>query len=55
MENSNLLTVKELAKKLNVSTKHIYRLKNSGMPKYNVGKTFRFDLNVVMEWIKCQK
>lgn len=55
MENNNLLTVRELAKKLNVSTKHIYRLIDSGLPKYNIGKTFRFDIDIVMEWIRCQK
>lgn len=54
MQNSNLLTVKELAKKLNVSTKHVYRLIESGLPKYNVGKTFRFDIDEVMGWIRCR-
>lgn len=55
MENNNLLTVRELAKKLNVSTKHIYRLIDTGLPKYNIGKTFRFDIDIVMEWIKCHQ
>lgn len=52
MQENNLMTVRELAKKLNVSTKQIYRLVDTGLPKYSVGKTFRFDIDVVLEWIK---
>ena len=55
MQENKLMTVRELAEKLNVSTKQIYRLVDIGMPKLNIGKTFRFDIDSVMEWIKCQK
>jgi excisionase family DNA binding protein len=54
MESNKLLSIKELAEILSISTRQIYRLIDAGMPFHIVGKRKRFELSIVMEWIKCQ-
>ncbi|MDY0388921.1 MAG: excisionase family DNA-binding protein [Acholeplasmataceae bacterium] len=55
MKNDKLLSIKELAKILSVSTRQIYRLIDNGMPFHTVGRRKRFEIDIVMGWIKCQK
>ena len=49
-----MLTLKELAKELSVSTKTIYNLIERGMPNIRVGRVYRFKLAAVNEWLKEQ-
>lgn len=55
MKSDNLLSIKELARVLSISTRQVYRLIDNGMPFHIVGSRKRFELSIVMEWIKCQK
>lgn len=47
-----LITAKQLAEKLQMSEKTIYRLRESGMPFKKIGKSFRFDPEEVTAWIE---
>lgn len=49
-----LLSVKELANELNVTTRTVYNWINAGMPSVKVGFHNRFDLNAVMNWFEEQ-
>lgn len=55
MKSDKLLSIKELAKILSISTRQVYRLIDDGMPFHKVGSRKRFELSIIMEWIKCQK
>lgn len=54
MENS-LLTVKEIAKYLNISIRQVYRLIESGMPHRKVGKHYRFRKQDIDNWTEVMK
>lgn len=54
MENK-LLTVKEIARYLSVSTRQIYRLIDVGLPHRIVGKHYRFSFDDVLDWTKNAK
>jgi excisionase family DNA binding protein len=54
MENS-LLTVKEIAKYLNISIRQVYRLIESGMPHRKVGKHYRFCKQDIDNWTEATK
>ena len=54
MQENDLLTIRELARKLNISTRQVYRLIDQGLPFHIVGERKRFDINIVMEWINKQ-
>lgn len=54
MENS-LLTVKEIAKYLNISIRQVYRLIESGMPYRKVGKHYRFCKQDIDNWTEVTK
>ena len=59
MEQKNLLTVEELAERLQVPKSWIYgqtRQTNSGaIPRIRVGKYLRFRLEDVMAWLERQQ
>lgn len=46
------LTKKELAKFLNISVSLVNKLMTQKMPYVKIGKSVRFDPNLVVEWIK---
>lgn len=46
-----LYTSTELSEKLGVHVNSIYNWKRDGMPFKYIGKTLRFDLEEVMEWM----
>ena len=54
MEN-RLLTVKEIAKYLNISIRQVYRLIESGMPYRKVGKHYRFCKQDIDNWTEVTK
>ena len=46
-----VMTVPELAERLNVSTITIYRLLKAGqLPAFRVGSDWRFDMDVIDRW-----
>jgi excisionase family DNA binding protein len=47
-----MLTKKELAAKLKLSIPTIDRLMKKGMPFFKIGKSVRFDEEIVNEWLK---
>lgn len=50
------LTVKEVAKLLNVNEKTIYRwLKNGELPAYRIGNYYRFNKAELLEWVTANK
>lgn len=49
-----MLTRKELAEQLKVTTRTVDRQTKNGMPHIRFGKSVRFELNDVMTWIKEQ-
>jgi excisionase family DNA binding protein len=49
-----MLTRKELAEQLKVTTRTVDRQTKNGMPHIRFGKSVRFELNDVMIWIKEQ-
>lgn len=49
-----LLTVKQLANELSVTTRTVYNWINDGMPSIKVGYHNRFDIDVVMKWFEEQ-
>jgi excisionase family DNA binding protein len=48
---ARMLTPGELARFLVCSERHIYNLRQRGMPAYRVGDIIRFDLNEVRRWL----
>lgn len=51
--NENLLTKEELAVRLNISVYDIEKLrKTKGMPFTKIGRTYRYDLEKVLNFIK---
>jgi len=57
MSNSiNMMTVAEVAKKLNVAKKTIYNWsKNGEIPSYQIGQGLRFDKSEIEEWLKNKR
>lgn len=51
----NLLNKKQLAQKLSLSISMIDKLMAQGLPHYKLGKSVRFDLNDVAEFLKRRK
>lgn len=49
-----LLTVKQLANELSVTTRTVYNWISDGMPTVKVGYHNRFDIDVVMNWFEEQ-
>ena len=49
-----LLTVKQLANELSVTTRTVYNWINDGLPSVKVGYHYRFDIDVVMSWFEEQ-
>lgn len=49
-----LLTVKQLANELSVTTRTVYNWINDGMPSVKVGYHNRFDIDAVMVWFERQ-
>jgi len=47
-----LLTTKELAAELRVGKSKIALLRDEGMPHIKMGRTIRFNLEDVLEWLK---
>ena len=51
-----MLTKKELAEKLNISTATLDRwVRTRGLPHFKVGRTIRFDWKRVEEWLGADK
>lgn len=58
MENTELLTLPEMAARLKVPMSWLYsrtRIKDSDFPVIRVGKYCRFNPDKVMEWIEAQQ
>ena len=56
MQTEELITVKELARRLNVSPSWIYRrtrLGQEAIPHVKIGKYVRFDWNAVLEFYRA--
>lgn len=52
LENSTIMTVKEVAKYLRVHESSIYRLSKAGkIPAYRVGRNLRFKKDKIDEWL----
>lgn len=51
---SELLTIKEMAKRLKVSRQTIYEWRKKGMPYKTIGAVVRFNADEVNEWIEKQ-
>lgn len=49
-----LLTVKQLANELSVTTRTVYNWINDGLPSVKVGYHNRFDIDAVMKWFEQQ-
>jgi excisionase family DNA binding protein len=47
-----ILTKKQLADYLKVTERTIDRLREEGLPCFNVGKVIRFDRDEVLKWLK---
>lgn len=47
-----MLNKKELAKELSISVSMVDKLLAQGMPHLKIGKSVRFELTEVMNWIK---
>jgi phage terminase Nu1 subunit (DNA packaging protein) len=47
-----LIDTVELAAALGVSERHVFNLRRRGCPCYPVGRTIRFKLERVLEWIE---
>ena len=54
MENMEriIITGKELAKYFKVSSSTVSKWKREGVPMLRLGRSVRFDLNEVTEWVK---
>ena len=51
--NDNLLTVDELAEKLNIPKSRVYSFTRQGeIPMIKIGKYCRFELDAVINWLK---
>jgi excisionase family DNA binding protein len=50
----NLLTVKELEGKFQVTRQTIYEWRKKGLPYLQIGTRVRFDEKEVLEWIREQ-
>ena len=57
-QNEQLITVPELAEDLRVDRSWVYsRTRENGpdaMPRYKVGKYYRFKKSEVLEWLRAQ-
>jgi hypothetical protein len=51
-DDIELLTTKELARRISYSTRQIQTFKLEGMPYTGEGRNTRFELNKVVEWLK---
>jgi excisionase family DNA binding protein len=51
---NELLTEKELAERLKVSTLTLYRQRKAGMPYVRVGQQVRYDVKKVQQWLNKQ-
>jgi excisionase family DNA binding protein len=52
MTNTNFLKAPEVAKMLRTSVQHVYNLSKQGiMPCIKLGKQYRFDEQVVLDWV----
>ena len=53
--NDNLLTVDELAEKLNIPKSRVYSFTRQGeIPMIKIGKYCRFELDKVLDWLREQ-
>lgn len=49
---NDLLSVKQLAKTLNLSERTIHRKIREGMPNIRIGRVYRFEYEAVIEWLR---
>jgi excisionase family DNA binding protein len=49
-----LLTSKELANKLNITRRTLYKLINKGLPHIRVNGGYRFDEGEVIQWLRSR-
>lgn len=55
MQNeSKLMKINDLAEVFEVTDRTIKNWLKEGMPKYQMGKTIRFDLEEIKEWMKVR-
>ncbi|WP_156951075.1 helix-turn-helix domain-containing protein [Saccharibacillus sacchari] len=49
-----MLSLSDLCKKLNISRRHVLRMRNKGMPTYTLSENGRprFDYNEVRAWMR---
>lgn len=50
-----MLNKKELAKELSISVSMVDKLLAQGMPHLKIGKSVRFELQEVKDWLKRRK
>lgn len=50
-----MMNKKELAEALSISVSMVDKLLTQGLPHYKIGKSVRFELQEVKEWLKGRK
>lgn len=51
----NLLTSQQMAAYLGCTTRHVFNLRNRGLPAYQIGDLVRFDIDRVKDWLASQE
>jgi hypothetical protein len=51
-ETSRLLTSEQVARFFGCTPRHIFNLRQRGMPAYRIGKIVRFDIGQVRRWLE---
>jgi len=51
-DSKTILTTKQLAERLNYSTRTIQQLKTEGLPHIGEGRATRFEIGAVVDWLK---
>ena len=53
--DDEILTIEEVAKFLKLSEPTIYRLKNTGLPYFKIGRNVRFKKKDILDWLEENK
>ena len=51
-DDTKLVKITDISEVFQVTDRTVKNWLNQGMPKYQVGKTIRFDIGEVKEWMK---
>ena len=52
---NDLLTADELCKQLKISKGFLYKLRDEGLPHYQIGRCIRYNTEDVQLWLEKQK